>query len=138
MRPPYGEYDNTVISAVGPSDGAHPMGCRQFGLERPERGGDHKGVVSKVQPAPSSCFTCRAAYAGGLAHDHRAADAGRVQFAPVSECSCKESTEIDHTGGNFRLSPGKKLKQHCWPVCCRKIKKKYTKKDIDDNNFYMI
>ena len=86
IRPPYGEYDDNVITAIRSIgmepipldgfhpfywDGTHPVGCGQPGLEGPGGAGDHQtGDRKSSVRLHCSVPQCRTAHTGGSANHY--------------------------------------------------------------------
>jgi polysaccharide deacetylase family sporulation protein PdaB len=108
VRPPYGEYDNTVISAVR-SVGMEPIQWDVDSLDWKELSAEEitKRVVSRVQPGSIVLFH------NAALHTPEALPSVIEQllqegysFLPVSELILKGEYRIDHTGRQCPAEPG--------------------------------
>jgi polysaccharide deacetylase family sporulation protein PdaB len=108
MRPPYGEYDNTLISAVR-SIGMEAIQWDVDSLDWKDLSAEEitKRVVSKVQPGSIVLFHNAALHTPeALPGIIEQLMQEGYKFAPVSELLLKGEYRIDHTGRQHPVLPG--------------------------------
>ncbi len=111
MRPPYGEYDNTLISSAVRSIGMEAIQWDVDSLDWKDLSAEEitKRVVSKVQPGSIVLFHNAALHTPeALPGIIEQLMQEGYKFAPVSELLLKGEYRIDHTGRQHPVLPGRR------------------------------